>query len=139
MEIKDLDRTLVDTSAWIEFFKKKEPWYSIVSGLMDDKRICCAGIVLAELIQGAKSEKEMEVLRDFRHVFPFLDESVDLWQAAGELSHALLRKGKSIGLSDCYLAVSAKENKVTVLTLDKHFEVIKGVVGIALYEVKKEH
>ena len=61
-----MDKILIDTSAWIEFFKKKEPWYSAVSGLMDDKRVCCAGIILAELIQGAKSEKEMEVLRGFR-------------------------------------------------------------------------
>lgn len=105
---------------------------------MDDKRVCCAGIVLAELIQGAKSEKELSILRDFRHVFEFLDESIDLWQAAGELSHALLRKGKSIGLSDCYLAVAAKENKVTMLTLDRHFEVIKAIAGIALFEVKTD-
>lgn len=131
-----MDKVLVDTSAWIEFFKKKEPWHSAVSGLMDDKRICCAGVVLAELMQGAKSEKELEVLRDFRHVFEFLDESVDLWQAAGELSHALLRKGKSIGLSDCYLAVSARANKVKVLTLDKHFETIKGATGIGLYDIE---
>ncbi len=133
-----MDKVLVDTSVWIEFFKKKEPWHSTVSGLMDDKRVCCAGIVLAELIQGAKSEKELSILRDFRHVFEFLDESIDLWQAAGELSHALLRKGKSIGLSDCYLAVAAKENKVTMLTLDRHFEVIKAIAGIALFEVKTD-
>jgi predicted nucleic acid-binding protein len=103
-----LDKILVDTSVWIEFFRKKEPWYSAVSGLLDDKRICCSGIILAELIQGAKSEKEPGVLRDFRHVFEFLDESVDLWQAAGELSNTLQRKGKSIGPADCYLAASAK-------------------------------
>jgi predicted nucleic acid-binding protein len=134
MEIRDLDKILVDTSVWIEFFKKKEPWYSTVSGLIDNKRICCAGIVLAELIQGAKSERELEVLREFRHVFPFFEESIDLWQAAGELSNTLLRKGKSIGLSDCYLAVAAKSNQAAILTLDKHFDVIKGIAGIALYE-----
>lgn len=133
-----MDKILVDTSVWIEFFKKKTPWYGLVSKLMDDKRVCCTGIVLAELIQGAKSEKELEVLRDFRHVFEFLDESLDLWQDAGELSHALRRKGKSIGLSDCYLAVAAKTNKVSLLTLDKHFESIKGVAGISLYEVKAD-
>jgi predicted nucleic acid-binding protein len=130
-----LDKILVDTSAWIEFFKKKEPWYSAVSGLMDEKRVCCAGLVLAELLQGAKSEKELSVLRDFRHVFEFLGESVDQWQAAGELSHALSRKGKSIGLSDCHLAVAAKTGNVRILTLDKHFEAIKGVAGIDLYVV----
>ena len=133
-----MDKVLVDTSAWIEFFKKKEPWHSAVSGLIDDKRICCTGIILAELFQGAKSEKELEVLRDFRHVFAFLDESVDLWQAAGELSHSLLRKGKSVGLSDCYLAVAAKASNVKVLTLDKHFEIIRSATGIALFEVRTD-
>ncbi|MBI5639732.1 MAG: PIN domain-containing protein [Nitrospirae bacterium] len=131
-----MDKVLVDTSVWIEFFRKRDPWYVAVSGLMDDKRVCCAGIILAELIQGAKSEKELQVLRDFRHIFPFIEESVDLWQAAGELSHVLLRKGKSVGLSDCYLAVAAKTNKLKVLTLDKHFELIKGLAGISLYEVR---
>lgn len=138
METNALDKVLVDTSAWIEFFRKKEPWYSAVSGLMDDKRVCCSGLILAELIQGAKSEKELEVLRDFRHVFEFLDDSVDLWQAAGELSHALLRKGRSAGLSDCYLAVAAKTANVKILTLDKHFDIIKDMVGIGLYNVKVE-
>jgi len=33
-----LDKILVDTSVWIEFFKKKEPWHRVVSGLIDDKR-----------------------------------------------------------------------------------------------------
>lgn len=133
-----MDKILVDTSAWIEFFRKNEPWYSAISGLMDDKRIYCSGIILAELIQGANAEKELAILRDFRHVFEFLDESVDLWQAAGELSNTLQRKGKSVGLSDCYLAASAKAHKVKILTLDKHFDIIKGAVGIGLYEVKAE-
>jgi len=136
METNALDKVLVDTSAWIEFFRRKEPWYSVVSGLMDDRRVCCSGIILAELIQGAKSERELEVIRDFRHVFEFLDESVDLWQAAGELSNTLQRKGKSVGLSDCYLAASAKSHTVKILTLDKHFGIIKGTGGISLYEIK---
>ena len=125
----------MDTSVWIEFFKKREPWYSTVSRLMDDKRVCCAGIILAELIQGAKSTKELEVLKDFRHVFEFPDESVDLWQAAGELSNALLRKNKSVGLSDCYLAAAAKSNGLKVLSLDTHFEILQAVAGIGLFKI----
>ncbi len=130
-----MDKVLTDTSVWIEFFRKKKPWFGLVSRLIDDRRVCCAGIVLAELIQGTKSEKDLEILKDFRLVFEFLEESVDLWQAAGELSASLLRKGKSIGLSDCYLAVQAKTGNVKILTLDKHFSVIKSVAGIDLYDV----
>ncbi len=136
METSALDKILVDTSAWIEFFRKKEPWHRAISGLIDDKRICCLGIILAELIQGAKSEKELAVLRDFRHVFEFLEESIDLWQAAGELSNTLQRKGKPVGLSDCYLAAAAKAHNAKILTLDKHFEVLKSTVGIGLQEIK---
>lgn len=130
-----MDKVLIDTSAWIEFFRKKEPWHSAITALIDEKRVCCMGIIVAELIQGAKSEKEIDVLRDFRHVFEFLGASVDLWQAAGELSNKLLRKGKSAGLSDCYLAVSARTAGVKLMTLDKHFGVIKGTVEVALYEL----
>jgi len=138
METKDLDKVLVDTSVWIEFFRRTDPFYSAVSGLMDEKRVCCAGIILAELIQGAKSAKELQVLRDFRQIFPFIEESVDLWQAAGELSNTLLRKGKSVGLSDCYLAVAAKTNRLKVFTLDKHFEFIKGVEDISFFKATKD-
>lgn len=132
-----MDKVLVDTSAWIEFFKKKEPIYGCVSSLMEEKKVCCLGIVLAELLQGGKSEKELAVLREFVHVFNFLDDTLASWQKAGELSNLLLRKGKTVGLSDCYIAVTAQTQKAAILTLDKHFEIIKSFLSITLYEVKK--
>ncbi len=123
----------MDTSAWIEFFRKKEPCHGTVAGLMADRKICCLGIVLAELVQGVKTDGELEVLRDFVHVFEFLPESVDCWREAGELSRALRRKGKTVGLSDCYIAVVARVNKARVLTLDKHFEVLRDNAAVEVY------
>ena len=102
-----MDKVLVDTSAWIEFFRKKDPYYTVVLGLVDEDRICCAGIILGELLQGARSGKELEVIKDFLHVFEFVPESPDLWEKAGELSFALRRKGEAVGLSDCFIAVAA--------------------------------
>lgn len=131
-----MDKVLVDTSAWIEFFKKKEPYHSIISGLIDDNRICCIGVILAELIQGAKSDKELAVLKDFLHVFDFLHEDVTLWEKAGALSYTLHKKGKTIGLADCFIAVIANTNKSYLLTLDKDFENIKGAAVLKLYQVK---
>ncbi|MBN2443564.1 MAG: PIN domain-containing protein [Spirochaetales bacterium] len=79
-----MDSILVDTSAWIEFFRKREPYYSNILKLIDDDRICCTGIILAELIQGAKTLKEVETLKDFIHVFSFFSESEVLWEKAGK-------------------------------------------------------
>ena len=38
------------------------------------------GIVLAELLQAAKSQKELDVLKEFLCVFDFLPESTEMWR-----------------------------------------------------------
>ncbi|MCK5505856.1 MAG: PIN domain-containing protein [Thermodesulfovibrionia bacterium] len=127
-----MDSVLVDTSAWIEFFRKKEPYFTVVSDLINDDRVSCIGLILAELLQGAKSKKELDVLKEFLHVFDFLPESSELWQEAGELSFVLQRKGRKVGLSDCYIAVMTRTHEAGLLTLDKHFKEIKKVFPFTL-------
>ena len=132
-EITDLVRIVVDTSVWIEFFRKHEPYYSIVTRLIDDAQVGCCGILLAELMQGAKSDKELAVLDDFPRVFPFIAETPLLWAAAGKLAFQLRRKGVTIGLSDCYIAVAAASFRAQVATLDSHFDVLGKPAKITLY------
>ncbi|GAB63415.1 MAG: PIN domain nuclease [Candidatus Jettenia sp.] len=131
--MKDSDKVLVDTSAWIEFFRKKAPYHKAVLELIDSTRICCTGIVLAGLIQGAKSQQEVDVLKEFLQVFDFLPDSTELWEKAGELSRVLRQKGKTIGLSYCYISVVVHANNVQLLTLDKHFEIIGKEIELNLY------
>jgi predicted nucleic acid-binding protein len=130
-----LDRVLVDTSAWIEFFRKKEPYYSAVLELVDNDVVCCTGIVLAELLQGAKSDKELNTIKEFLHVFDFLPESIISWEKAGEMSYSLKQKGKAVGLSDCYIAALTRSSNVMLLTLDKHFDVLKKEFELKLYDI----
>ena len=85
-----------------------------------------------EVKQGVKSEREMSVLKDFKHIFPFLPESPLLWESAGLLSYRLRRKGITVGLSDCLIAVSAQEADASLYTLDTHFGRIKEEAGISL-------
>lgn len=126
-------RVLVDTSVWIEFFRKHEPYYSVVTRLIDEEQVVCCGIILAELMQGAKSDKELTVLADFLQVFSFIPETAELWVAAGKLSFQLRRKGITIGLSDCYIAVAAASARLQVATLDSHFEALCKPAKINLY------
>ncbi|MBE0585763.1 MAG: PIN domain-containing protein [Desulfofustis sp.] len=131
--MKDSARVLVDTSAWIDYFRKREPCYSLVSALMASGRICCIGIVLAELIQGAKSDREVDVLKDFVQVFDFLPEDPLVWQMAGELSFSLRRRGLTVGLSDCLIAVQAMRSEAELLSLDGHFQQISEHSGLKLF------
>ena len=116
---------LIDTSAWIEYLKKTSHPITkeIESALILNVAATCQ-LVLAELLQGARSEKETDLILDLASVVRILNESESTWQEAGFLSNKLRKQGKTISLIDCYLAVLAKENKAVILTLDKHFSVI---------------
>ena len=133
MGIEGLDKVLIDTSVWIEFFRKREPYYRKVLKLIDNNQACCIGLILAELIQGAKSNKAIEIVKDFIHVFDFLKESVQMWEKSGELSYRVRKAGKKAGLSDCYIAIAAKMNNAAIFTLDSHFELIKEHINITLF------
>lgn len=116
---------LVDTSAWIEYLKRtSHPIVKeIESALLFNTAAICQ-LILAELIQGAKSEKEIALIMDLALVVKVFKESESTWQQAGFLANKLRKRGKTISLIDCYLAVLAKENKAMILTLDKHFSMI---------------
>ncbi len=133
--MKDSDKILVDTSAWIEFFRKKDPYYQAILELIDTRKVCCLGIILAELLQGAKSQKEFDVFKEFLHVFDFLQESTDMWKKAGELSYLLRQKGKAVGLSDCYISVAVNIHGASLLTLDKHFAIIEKETALRFYNI----
>lgn len=132
METTDLGRVLVDTSAWIAYFRKEEPCFALVSELLDDDRICCLGLILAELLQGVKNKNEATSLLGFPHLFDFLPENIENWISAGSLSNRLRDKGRTVGLADCYIAAVAQAHDVPVLTLDNHFFLLRDEGGINL-------
>jgi predicted nucleic acid-binding protein len=135
MGIIALARVLVDTSVWIEFFRGMEPCHGEVLKLLDSDQVCCMGIILGELMQGAKSERELSVIADFIHVFQFFPETPQLWEKAGRLSFSLRRKGVTIGLADCFIAVSAEEAGASIFSLDSHFQTIAGSLKIELFSI----
>jgi predicted nucleic acid-binding protein len=131
------DKVLIDTSVWIAYFQTHAPAGVLekVDELLSDGDIHVPKIVLAELIQGAHSEKNLDVLREFVEAFTIIGESQDTWLEAGKLSFMLKKKGKTINLSDCYIAILAKEHKCAVLTLDKHFKEIQKETSLKLLTV----
>ena len=127
------DRVLIDTSVWITYFKASDPaLVELVENIMTVAEICVPRVVLAELTQGAKTEQEISAIGEFVGAFTILDQQTETWDKAGRLSFQMKRKGISIPLVDCYIAVIADENQCKLLTLDKHFKEIKRFLGIDL-------
>ena len=90
-------------------------------------------MVIAELIQGAQSEKEIAVIESFTDAFHVIDQTESTWAKAGRLPFDLKKRGKTIHLVDCYIAVIAQEHQCRVLTTDRHFKDIEKAIGLHLY------
>ena len=117
-----MNRVLADTSIWVEYFNRPKSEYAErLAEFLEIEVVYITGIVLAELLQGAKTHAEFNLLRNNLKVLPLLKETDKTWEKVGKLSFDLQRKGIVIPLSDCLIAVLAQENNCQVFTLDNHF------------------
>jgi hypothetical protein len=127
------DNVIIDTSVWIDYFQKVNSDFSNqVDKLLTQANIYVPKIIIAELIQGAHSEKEVTLIKEFLEAFRIIGEKEDTWFKAGSLSYTLKKKGKTVNLTDCYISIIAKEQSCAILTLDKHFKEIEKAGGIEL-------
>jgi len=115
-------KVLIDTSAWLAFFRLEDQKTALaVRQAIADGTAMTAKIVLAELRQAAKSERELAVIADIARSLPIAGEGVSTWNDAAELAYRLKRKGKMIPLTDCYIAVLVRQHDCRLLTLNPRF------------------
>lgn len=125
---------VADTSAWVNFLRKPASTTGReMDSLLAQNEIALTGIVLAEVLQGAKEESEYEKLRDLLDAVPFLEDSQETWAKVGHLAFGLRREGRPIPVTDAAVATVAIEHNCPILTLDEHF---RRIPGLTLYKVK---
>ncbi|NQU65668.1 MAG: PIN domain-containing protein [SAR324 cluster bacterium] len=119
---------LVDTSVWIEFFNQPDSLNGeALEQLLLENRVVYAGIILTELLQGAKIEQEFEDILNNMKALPFLETTHKTWVSAGKISYSLHRKGITIPVTDIVIASLSLDHNCPVFTLDPHFEIIPGL------------
>jgi len=120
---------LVDTSVWIEIFRDNTG--IIVKAFQ--KTIGAENYVLSrfnqlELLQGARDQKEWELLDDYLTTQYYLEASQDTWPEAARIYFELRRKGFTINSPvDCCIAQIALERGAFLLHRDKDFEKISRI------------
>jgi predicted nucleic acid-binding protein len=119
------DRILVDTSVWIEFFRKKESSISLMlQEYLKLNQACYAGPIAVELFQGAKTSKEVEVIDQLLETIHYVEITRSHYHRAGQISHKAARSGKIFSIVDLILAVVAYDEQLRLLSLDTHFKEI---------------
>ena len=116
-------RILIDTSAWIDFLRGRAGALgdAVERALSDDTALMC-GVVIAELLQGAKGEKEKQQLGFLFANVECLPVLPDDWHSAGRALQALRLSGITLPLSDAIIAAVAQRHGVSILTADAHFQ-----------------
>jgi predicted nucleic acid-binding protein len=113
---------LVDTSVWIDVYRGKDPALTQqVATWAKSLRLSTCGLVLTELLRGARTEPEYRQLVGDLGALDFLESTPEVFLKAAELSFALRRKGHIVGLADAVIAATALVYKQQVLTRDKEF------------------
>ena len=117
------EKVLIDTCAWIDFLRSTEGKLGdfVAQAIESDRAVIC-GVVITELLQGARGGAELQKLNFIFSTLEVLAVNESDWFKAGELLQKLRTKGITIPLTDALIATIAKNNKVPVCTIDKHFK-----------------
>ncbi len=128
-----MSMVLVDTSIWIDFFKSgKSHEAERLSALLKKERVCIVPIIRAEILSGARTEKEYTALQSHLSALLVLDEPLNLWDSAARVRYLLARKGIQSSLMDLAIAVFAHDHGCELFTRDKEFRQISSVLPLRL-------
>lgn len=123
---------LIDTSAWVEFFRGKGTLGMAVDAALDEGEAALCGPIVTEIRRGLRASQRAHVLALFEGC-QVLSDPEDLWIAAGELGSALARRGTTVKTLDLLIATYAIAHAVPLLTADSDFRVIARLnVGLSL-------
>jgi tRNA(fMet)-specific endonuclease VapC len=116
---------LIDTSAWIDFFRGRDPGAGAVDDALATNDAALCGPIEAELRRGLSSEKERKAVLPLFDACHLLSQPANLWQEAGDLGFALRRRGVTAATVDLLIAVYALSHSATVLAVDRDFKAMQ--------------
>ncbi|MBL67632.1 MAG: VapC toxin family PIN domain ribonuclease [Verrucomicrobiales bacterium] len=126
---------LVDSSAWIEFLRPQGRLDVTmgVDGLLHEYEALLCGPVKLEVLGNARRE-DRKPLGEFFSNLPYRAMSDPDWGLAQENAWKLRDQGLSVPWVDVLIATLALEWGCRVYSTDKHFELMRDELGLALYE-----
>ncbi len=128
-------KLLLDTNAYVALMRGDE---RLSRRVRRSERVILSAVVAGELMfgfrNGSRYEKNMADLEAFledRHV-EFLSVSLTTADRFGRIAAALRRKGTPLPTNDIWIAAHAIESGAELVSFDRHFEYVDGLVWTLL-------
>ena len=113
---------VVDSDVWIHYLRSPHsPTGSALQALLDANTVVMVAIVLAEVLQRARTEREYAALLPRLDAVPYEETTKESWAAAGKIAAQLRGSGKTIPLTDIAIAALTIEGGHELFSLDSHF------------------
>ena len=114
---------LVDTSVWIEVFRR--PARIDIESVVGIEEVVTCLPVVQEVLQGFRDEGAFQVARESMLAFPIVESplSQEVFEQAVDLYRLARRAGVTVRSSvDCVIAVCAVRSNLTLLHHDRDFD-----------------
>jgi hypothetical protein len=123
---------LVDTSVWIEVFRRPAAVSLEDVAPLDDVVTCLP--VIQEVLQGFADERAFGVARDAMYALPIVESPLPV--AVVDEAVWLFRAARRAGLTvrsgvDCLIAACAIRHRLTVLHADRDYDALARVAPLA--------
>jgi predicted nucleic acid-binding protein len=129
---------LVDTSIWVEVFRK--PSRVQLEDVGEIKEIVTCLPVVQEVLQGFREEWAYRVARKSMLALPIAEAPlrIEVFLEAAELFRSARRAGLTVRSSvDCLIATCALRNGLTVAHCDRDFDLLARVSPLAVRSVAR--
>lgn len=131
MWVSAVNVLLVDTSSWINYFKRGDTGIDIA---LKEGRVYTTPVIAAELLSGTSNKKNQKKLISFLDELPMCGDSREHWYQAGKLRASLFKAGFSVSTPDCHICQAALDLEGYLKTDDQIFRKIEKVAGVRLVE-----
>jgi hypothetical protein len=127
---------VVDSSTWIDYFNGAARPHAIRldDALRDEEDLATLPIVVAEVLQGIRSDPEFAGAQAILEAFPIIHPTLKSHVRAAQLHRALRRRGITVrGIIDCIIAETCLELEAQLLSPDADFERIARHTSLQLW------
>jgi len=130
-------RILVDTSAWSQWLRQDVRYSNPITNLLErcfqrNEEIHLTALVVQEVLQGLRQEKEFQRVRHFLDAFPLLSVDRDQAVLAAKIRRQCAVKGITASSVDCQIAAVAIAYDCSLLSADKDFDHIARITELQL-------
>ena len=124
---------IVDSSVWIDYFNGKvTPQTDLLDAALGQREVGLGDIILAEVLQGFRRQKDFEAARDALLRFPvFTMGGVEVALKSAENFRYLRSQGITVRKTvDCLIATFVIENDYSLLHSDRDFDPFEKHLGL---------